>query len=461
MKPIPVSAVVEIIGGELVKGSADLLIEYGAYRLKQIKHKRTMFFTNTKIVNWQSLSAFFPLVIVTEWTYRLREIPDGVTVVKVDDMTNAYWQFVEHYRSQFKIPIVAITGTAGKTTTKEMVKHILSSEYEVVATHLSNNSRTELLQNLLRISETTQAAIFETAVGAPGDVLGAGRYFQPSIGVITNIGSHHLNYCKTQEGYIEAKAEMLQIVGKGTLIINADDTNTKKVNLRGFQGKVIRIGKHKADFLVSSITYTERGMRFILHHEGKQYVVKMPGHGEHQVYNALAALAVVHEVGMPLARAITQLATFRKLNKQLQILKGINGSMLIDDTWSITTTSLDAALHVLNKLGHGKKKIAVIGTITDLGAWGYNIHKQAGEIIYKHGVDVLITIGEHASIMASKAQQLGLDAEIYSFKNNMLARRLLKKIVDHNTVILIKGDMYSDAIHELAAQLRRRREELA
>lgn len=98
-------------------------------------------------------------------------------------------------------------------------------------------------------------------------------------------------------------------------------------------------------------------MRFILHHQQKQYVVKMPGHGEHQVYNALAALAVVHEIGMPLQKAITQLATFRKLNKQLQILRGINGSMLIDDTWSITTTSLDAALHVLNKLGHGKRKL--------------------------------------------------------------------------------------------------------
>ncbi|WP_042473431.1 Mur ligase family protein [Bacillus ndiopicus] len=460
MKPIPVGAVVEIIGGELVKGSPDLLIEHGAYRLKQIKHKRTIFFTNTKIVNWQSLLTFLPLVIVTEWAYRLKEVPDGVTILKVEDMTNAYWKFVEYYRSQFKIPIVTITGTAGKTTTKEMVKHILSSEYEIVATHLSNNSRTELLQNLLRIGETTKAAVFETAVGAPGDVLGAGRYFKPSIGVITNIGSHHLNYCKTQEGYIEAKAEMLQIVGKGTLIINADDANTKKINFRGFQGKIIRFGKSNADFIVSSITYTERGMRFILHHGGKQYVVKMPGYGEHQVYNALAALAVVHEIGVPLQKAIAQLATFRKLNKQLQMLRGINGSLLIDDTWSITTTSLDAALRVLNKLGIGKKKIAVIGTITDLGSWGYSIHKLAGEIIYKHGVDILITVGEHASIMASKAQQLGLDAEIYSFKNNMLARSLLNKIADNNTIILIKGDMYSEAIHELAAQLRRG-EELA
>lgn len=180
---------------------------------------------------------------MTEWAYRLKEVPDGVTIVKVDDMTSAYWKFVEYYRSQFKIPIVAITGTAGKTTTKEMVKHILSSDYEVVATHLSNNSRTELLQNLLRISEMTNAAVFETAVGAPGDVLGAGRYFKPSIGVITNIGSHHLNYCKTQEGYIEAKAEMLQIVGKGTLIINADDINTKKSTFMVFKEKSFALGK--------------------------------------------------------------------------------------------------------------------------------------------------------------------------------------------------------------------------
>ena len=109
----------------------------------------------------------------------------------------------------FQIPIVAITGTSGKTTTKEMIRHILSADKKIALLQTySNNSRTAHLQYLLSIDEDTEAAVFETAVGAPGDVLNAGKYFKPTIGIITNIGAHHLNYCKTLEGYIHAKGEM-------------------------------------------------------------------------------------------------------------------------------------------------------------------------------------------------------------------------------------------------------------
>ncbi|POZ56802.1 UDP-N-acetylmuramoyl-tripeptide--D-alanyl-D-alanine ligase [Lysinibacillus sphaericus] len=168
----------------------------------------------------------------------------------------------------------------------------------------------------------------------------------------------------------------------------------------------------------------------------------------------MGAIAAIHELRVPISVAIKQLATFKKVNKQLQLFEGINGSILIDDTWSLTTTSLEAALKVLNSLGEGKKKIAIIGTITDLGSWGYIIHEQAGELIHKIGVDVLITIGEHARIMADRAVKLGFSKPVYIFNNNILVYELLHEIVDENTIILIKGDMYSKQIYQLAADLK-------
>jgi len=326
----------------------------------------------------------------------------------------------------------------------------------VTATTLSSNSRTASLQYLLGIEDETEAAVFETAVGSPGDVTNAGRYFKPTIGIITNIGAHHLNYCKTLEGYIQAKGEMLDIIHpKGTLIINAEDMNTKKIDVSRFRGRLIRVGKHDScDFRASHIHYYQKGMKFILHHDRKSYDILVPGFGEHQVYNALAAIAAVHDMGMPIPVAAQQLHSFRQLKKQLQLFEGINHSMLLDDTWSITTTSLEAALKVLNELGDGKKKIAVIGTITDLGSWGYIIHEQAGELIQRIGVDVLITIGEHARIMADHAVKLGFSAPVYTFKNSTLVYPLLQKIVDENTIILIKGDMYSKQVSKLATELK-------
>ncbi|TKI62878.1 UDP-N-acetylmuramoyl-tripeptide--D-alanyl-D-alanine ligase [Lysinibacillus mangiferihumi] len=456
MKPLSVKNLTAITAGKLLQGSDEVLIQYGAYRLKQVKKPYTALFTDKRIVNWKSLESLAPLVLVTEWVYSQHEIPQHVIIIQVENTDEAYWKFVHYYRSQFEIPVIAITGTSGKTTTKEMIKHILSAEKEVTATTLSSNSRTASLQYLLSIEEETEVAVFETAVGSPGDVRKAGKYFKPTIGIITNIGAHHLNYCKTLDGYIQAKGEMVEIVNPdGALILNAEDVNIRKIDLSKFKGRIIYIGQQAScHYRASSIRYVENGMQFTLHHKKKKYDVFVPGFGEHQVYNALGAIAAIHELRVPISEAIKQLATFKKVNKQLQLFEGINGSLLIDDTWSLTTTSLEAALKVLNSLGEGKKKIAIIGTITDLGSWGYIIHEQAGELIHKIGVDVLITIGEHARIMADRAIKLGFRKPVYIFNNNILVYKLLHEIVDENTIILIKGDMYSKQIYQLAADLK-------
>lgn len=456
MKPLTVQDLKAITAGHLVQGSEEVLIQHGAYRLKQVKRPNTALFTNKPIVNWKDFESLYPIVLVTDRLYSQKEIPEQIIIIKVKDIDEAYWKFINFYRNQFNIPIVAITGTSGKSTTKEMIKHILSAEKNVVSTPLSSNSRTASLQYLLNIDDHTDAAVFETAVGSPGDITLAGEYFKPTIGIITNIGAHHLNYCKTLEGYIQAKGEMLDIISPtGTLILNADDINTSKIDLSKFQGRIIKVGKHQScDFRASNIRYYKNGMLFNVHHNRKLYEIYVPGFGEHQVYNALAAIAAIYEMGLPISLASEQLQSFRKLNKQLQVFKGINNSVLIDDTWNITTTSLEAGLKVLNALGEGKKKIAIIGTITDLGSWGYIIHEQAGELIAQIGVDVLITIGEHASIMAVHAIEEGLTSPVHIFKNSTLVYKLLDKLVDENTIIFIKGDMYSKEVSKLADDLK-------
>ncbi|KOP80849.1 UDP-N-acetylmuramoyl-tripeptide--D-alanyl-D-alanine ligase [Lysinibacillus sp. FJAT-14745] len=456
MKPIIVKDLVDIVSGELMQDSVNEVVLHGAYRLKQVKYSNTALFISKRIVDWKKLEPFFPIILVTDCDYRQKDLPRDVIVIKVANTEEAYWKFVHYYRDQFKIPVVAITGTSGKTTTKEMIKHILSSEIKVSATNLSSNSRTAFLQYLLNIEDETEAAIIETAVGSPGDVSNAGKYFKPTIGIITNIGEHHLNYCKTLEGYIEAKGEMLQIIDPmGTLIINTEDVNTSKIDMTNFSGRIIRIGQHAScNFRASNIRFSLNGMKFTLHHNMKKYDLFVPGFGEHQVYNALAAIAAVYEMGITIPKAAVQLLSFKQLKKHLQLFEGINDSILIDDTWSITTTSLKAALEVLNELGKNKKKVAVIGTITDLGSYGYIIHERAGELIVDIGVDVLITVGKHASIMADHVVALGMDVPVYKFNNSINVYQLLKDIVDANTILLIKGDMYTKALHELAKQLK-------
>lgn len=457
MKPISVETLCTIIDGKHIHGSS-IGIHYGAYRLKQVKQRNTVLFIEKRIMNWAKLAPCFPLVLVTEWHYHTKELPNEVTVIQVEHSEEALWKFVDFYRQQFQLPVVAITGTAGKTTTKEMIKHILMRYKKVTATQLSANSRTACFQYLLSIERDTEAAVFETAVGAPGDLRRAGKYFKPTIGIITNIGEHHLNYCKTLEGYIDAKAEMLEILdANSVLIINAEDLNTSKIDFRKFKGRLIKIGTKKSnDYVATNICYSTKGMEFVVVHKGEHHKVNVTGFGKHQVMNALAAIVAVAEMGVTIPQAAEQLQTYRPLNKQLQLFEGTNDVLLLDDTWSITTTSLEAALTVLNELAGGKKRIAIIGTITDVGSWGTFIHKKAAEMVLEKGVDILITVGEHAKIIADHAEELGIQAQVHCFINSVLAYELLKDIIDSNTIILIKGDMYSKTMFDLAAKLKKK-----
>ncbi|HEX5564017.1 MAG TPA: Mur ligase family protein, partial [Sporosarcina sp.] len=245
MKPLTTAYIRKVISGKLIHGRDDLVIHHGAYRLKQVKHPHTLLFLQRKIVRWDRLKPYYPIAIVTDRELAVSERNENLTIIKVENLQDSYWKFIDNYRASINIPIIAVTGTSGKTTTKEMIRHLLSISRNVAHTNSTNNSRTAHLTYLLGMDDTTEAAVFETAVGAPGDITNAAAYLKPTIGIITNIGEHHLNYCKTLEGYIAAKGEMCDALQPdGILIINADDRNTKKLELRNFTGKIIKVGIH-------------------------------------------------------------------------------------------------------------------------------------------------------------------------------------------------------------------------
>ena len=234
-----------------------------------------------------------------------------------------------------------------------MLKHILSKEIPVQTSFSSKNEPRQSLPYLMGIDNETKAAVFELGLGNSGNIKHQCMIYQPTIGIITNIGVHHLDGCKDLDGYIKAKAEILEgIKPDGTLIINADDENTKKIPYTSFPGKVVTFGiANKADVRASKIQFVTKGMKFQVHIDKKTYQAYIPGYGEHQVYNVLAALAVINEMGMSIQKAILHLRTFEQMERHLQFSEGLNGSTIIDDTWTNNPTSVEAALKVLHALG--------------------------------------------------------------------------------------------------------------
>ncbi|MBY0144852.1 Mur ligase family protein [Neobacillus niacini] len=459
MKAFSIFEIRQIINGELIEGSDELIVDYIPHYKKIRKNKRNVliFIRNKADLDLNYIKTRLPCAIVIDFdTNGLKSVQE-LTIIKVVNVNTAFWKFVQYYRGLFTIPVVAVTGTCGKTTTKEMITHLLSAEKKVQSTFRSANSRLAHLHYLLGIDEHTEAAVIETAVGKPGDIRYASKFFKPTIGIITNIGACHLNSCKTIEAYVAAKAEMVSVIGdSGVLILNADDDKTNTITLDHFKGeKILYFGiKNHADFQAADIQYGKGGMNFILKQKNISIPVFIPGYGEHQVANALAALAAVNEVGMDLRQAANHLRTFKNLGRHLEIATGYNGATIIDDTWNFNTTSLEAGMQVLNYVAGGKHRIALFTDMAALGDYSLQLHKEAGEIVSKHGVDTIITIGNRAKNMANYTRELGLRCHIYSFFDYDEVYTLLENILDENAAILIKSFGNNSNMIKLAADFK-------
>lgn len=462
MKPFFVGEIRKLVNGTLIQGSDDLLIKNATEYCGKMKHSHTLLFLRSKLrVDWDVIRRCVPCAVITANCYEELKRIDGCTIILVENTRTAYWQFIEYYRGFFTIPVVAVTGTSGKTTTKDMIRHILNGYYKVHGTNASANGRPGHFKNLMGIDETTEAAVFETAVGRPGDITFSSRYFKPTIGIITNISIDHLDKCKTIEGYIKAKGEMASVLGEeGILIINADDEKIKKIALDQFNGRLINFGIFStADFQASEVRYGENGMEFILTFKDNKYPIFVPGYGEHQVYNALAACAATHAMGIGIREAAEQLRTFNNLKRHLEVVPGIADCIIIDDTWKISSNSLEAAFKVLQKLGEGKTKLVLLGRLSSLGKLSEEVYQNCGEIIAGIGVDILISCTRNSEKMVEKmvgyARAKGWNGKVYFSNSYNDSNNLLKQILDENCILLIKGDMYAKSMINLAARLKR------
>lgn len=195
-------------------------------------------------------------------------------------------------------------------------------------------------------------------------------------------------------------------------------------------------------------------MKFILQVSNEKYTIFVPGYGEHQVYNALAAIAAIKEMGVSIQTAISRLKTFKPMARHLEFSTGLGESTIIDDTWTNNPTSVEAALKVLDTIGKDKKIILILGDIKRLGLFEEKYHREIGSMVAQRDVQMLITIGKRAEDIAAQAKKDGTTAEVHIFKDVTGVLEILKPKLDKDTIVLIKGPMSSRSMIEFANQLK-------
>lgn len=458
MKPLPLKELIGVMNGELVYGDENFVVKDAMVsHLHRIKEKHTLIFLKKrKAFHIDKVKRYSPYVIVTDKSDEELKDIEAAGMIRVQNADDAFWAFTRYYRQSFELPIVAVTGTCGKTTTKEMLSHLLSPTHSIQSTVRSRNATRKSFQYLMGIDENTDAAVFETGLNGPGNLHYHCKVFQPTIGIITTIGVDHLDKCKTLDGYIKAKSEIVSGVRKGgTLILNSEDENTKKISLTDFTGDIIYCGtSESADYRASDIVYKKNGMSFTLHHKEKTYRTYLPGFGEHQIYNALFALAAAHKIGLNLSKAVIRLRAFENLERHLQVEKGINASTIIDDTWSSNPTSVAAAIQVLETLGNNKTNALLLGDIAYLGSHVRKIYHDLGKLIASTQIDILIAVGENTKHLADQAKKYGFKGKVFTTASIALVKEYVENLLDEKTILLVKGSMMDTELIGLAKSLK-------
>ncbi len=459
MKNLYLGDILSAVNGTLIYGTENIVVNNLVTRIRRagdntlvldLYHDRPMYSNSVPENNTYA--------VITDRPENFNGLTGKYSLIRVEDIEKAYQDFVTYYRGLFDIPVIGVTGTCGKTTTKEMIRHILAGSCRVNATHKSFNGLHHHLGYLMQINDETQVGVYEMGVAGPGELLYTCGYFKPAIGVITNIGIDHLQAFSGIDGYIKAKAEMLKGLPEGgTIIVNADDQNIKKIDFSRFKGNIYYYGfNDKSHFKISNVKYVENGLEFTLRYGVKTVNIFVPGYGDFNVYNAAAAIAAAHSAGIGIDEARERLKTFKHIERHFEFAKGINGSTVIDDTWSTNPTSAEAALRLLKTLSSGKKTIVAIGKMCLLGSKSGEYHYKIGNRIAGLGINRLVVIGDDAYEIGYGAIKAGMKREdIFLCKDPAETLRVLKKLLDEDSILLVKTTMkasYSELMNGLLIQ---------
>lgn len=364
----------------------------------------------------------------------------GKTMIIVNNTLTALQSLAAFYRNRFDIPFVGITGSVGKTSTKEMVACALGERYNVLKNEGNLNNEIGVPLTIFKLEQEHEAAVVEMGMSAFGEIGTLTNIVRPKVGIITNIGISHIEKLGSRQNILKAKLELLEgLQPDGLLVLNGDD-----VMLSGAKDllkcRTVSYGLEEGvDYQAYNIqSRGEYGIDFCIMVGEVEYRIQLPSPGVHNVYNALAAIAAGLELGVPMNCLQTGISRFSPAKMRLNIIKA-NGLTVINDAYNASPQSMKAALDVLGEMS-SSRKIAVLGDMLELGDWSERAHMETGIQAARKEPDYIITVGNEADNIISGAVNAGFDPNRTAyFKNNIEAIEYIKELVQTGDAILVKG----------------------
>ena len=368
------------------------------------------------------------------------DFTDDLCIIAVPDTLKALGDIATFRRRQTQASVVAITGTNGKTTTKEMTAAVMGQSFSVLKTEGNFNNLIGLPLTLFRLRQDHEWAILELAMNHPGEIRRLAQICEPQLGIITNIAAGHLEGVKDIDGVMEAKGELLEVLGEdGTAILNIDDPRICRL-AEQFHGRVISFGIYgSAQVWASPLSQTTTTCSFDLNWYDKSVRIhlKIPGNGA--IYNALAAAAVGYRLGLEIGEVKDGLEATSSLAGRMQIIALSRGIHVINDTYNANPGSMVQAIETLCSLKGNGRGILIIGDMLELGQYSKRAHKELGVLIARSDISGLYATGEFAQTVAQAAEEAGMNVGKLFVGNQQEILETVTKHLGPGDWLLVKG----------------------
>ena len=363
--------------------------------------------------------------------------PENFALIRVADTLAGYQTLAANYRASLPIKVIAITGSNGKTSTKDFVAATLARKFRVTKTEANFNNHVGLPQTMLAANRDDEIAVWEIGMNHPGEIAALAKRAAPDVAIITNVGIAHIEFMGSREAIAEEKGALAEaLTANGTLILNAEDAFSDAIAKRT-GAKIILAGIENGSVRATDISQHSTGSEFTILEGAHRCRAQLPVPGIHMVQNAMLAVAAGRVFGLSLEECAVGLASTPLTKARLQI-REIDGIQFIDDSYNANPDSMKAALRTLVELDADGRRIAVLGEMGELGAESESGHREVGEAAAALRIDELIAVGAVGAIIARAAEKAGLEKSV-AVNSPQEAAKLLEKNATAGDLILIKG----------------------
>ena len=394
-------------------------------------------------------------VIVQDIEFDKKDIEryQNKVIIKVKDTLQALYKLASYKRDIYDVPVIAITGSVGKTSTKDLVANVVAQKYKVCKTIGNNNNNIGMPFTILNAPNDAEAFVLEMGMNHLGEIQLLSKIAKPNICIITNIGTAHIGNLGSRENILKAKLEILDGAKNPYMVINNDNDLLHKWYQENNNMNVKTYGiNEKSDMQAKDIQLYENNSEYKIKINNKAEKIRVPVGGEHFVLNSLCAIAVGELLNIENEDIKKGIETFSLTKNRMEVIELKDKIKIINDAYNSSVESVKASLAYMNNL-KANRRIAVLGDILETGEFAEKLHRKIGEVVCENNVDILICSGKNAKYIIESARENGFDENnMYYFEDKEEIVDLIKQIIQTEDVILFKasnGMRFFDIVEKL------------